>query len=377
MPPEDRARRIETLEQKLAEMERELATLRAGARRALVQQALMDERLITLEQNRLFRWWNQLYRAAANLYARFGSDPNYGGLSDLRTPGDYARWISHQEWELEREKIAADWQYQPRFSILLTSEDGREASLRSLEAQCYGNWGLEPGGDYVMELRAGDVLSPYALHFFAQALQRERPVMLYSDEDRIGSDGIRTDPMFKPGWSPELLRSTAYLGRSMVYRSDAKSAWTEAKAEVRHIPRVLYHGRTEHDLTVHGERTIARKTSGLSVIVCSRDVGRVRKCLGAVRRTRASDCEMIVVHHLEAGDGEQMRRCAEDLGAKWIPYRGAFHFSRMNNLGARKASAAVLLFLNDDVVVEAAGWDRTIAGALERSEIGIAGAILE
>ena len=53
----------------------------------------MDDRLLILERNRLLRLWSKLYRAASRLY-------HGGELSDLRTPGDYARWVNQQEQDL-------------------------------------------------------------------------------------------------------------------------------------------------------------------------------------------------------------------------------------------------------------------------------------
>lgn len=376
MPPEDWAEKIAALEQKLAEMEREVAALRAQGRRGAVQQALMDERLITLEHNRIFRLWNRMYRTAANAYARFAFDRQYGGLSDLRTPGDYARWISHEQHELEDHAAeVATWQYQPKFSVLLKEEGASEAevqaSLQSISQQSYKHWEMTSpaAGEYVLELSAGDLLAPYALHCFARALQEGPAAMVYGDEDRIGEDRLRMEPLFKPGWSPELLRNTNYLGRAVIRRV------ADGPMVVRHVPRVLYHGRAPHDLTVRN--ATARPGVGLSVIICSRDATRVRECLAAIRRTQTTECELIVVHHLEAEDGEEMRACAAKLGAKWFPYRGAFHFSRMTNLGAQKASAGTLLFLNDDVLVKTKGWDEAITGALAQQDVGIVGAILE
>ena len=96
--PDDSPQPIEALEKQVARLEQQLA--------------LMDARLLTLERNRLFRIWDRLYRTAANLYARIGSDDRYGGLADLRTPGDYARWVNHQQHEMDAQDhraSAAQW----------------------------------------------------------------------------------------------------------------------------------------------------------------------------------------------------------------------------------------------------------------------------
>ena len=109
MPSDDDSlQRMDALEGKVARLEQEVLTAaKASIQRASVQQALMDDRVLTLDKrSRLFHWWNKLYRAAANLYARIGSDDRYGGLSDLRHPGDYQRWVDREQNSLIERTIA-------------------------------------------------------------------------------------------------------------------------------------------------------------------------------------------------------------------------------------------------------------------------------
>jgi hypothetical protein len=395
MPPDDDSlQRIAALESKVARLEQELAEARLSGQRAAVQQALLDERLLTLEHNRLFRLWGRIYRAAAGLYGRMGIGTRYGGVSDLRMPGDYARWLHCAEAAMAAEDHrgdAARWCSQPLISVSITSGAGGGDSLKSVVEQCYPHWELcldkesgvrsqesegriasgriveKPTGEYQLTLHAGDHLSPHALHFYAQALADDSADLVYADEDTV--DG---GPLFKPGWSPELLRSTMYLGRAVVKRVPAP-----ANPRVRHIARVLYHRAR----STPPERTTISYTAPpdarLSLIICSRNIGQVRECLEAVRATVSVAREVLVVHHLESGNGDEMRACVEQFGGTSIPYRGPFDFARMNNLAAAKATAPYLLFLNDDVLVQERGWDQALAATLARPEIGVAGAILQ
>jgi GT2 family glycosyltransferase len=115
----------------------------------------------------------------------------------------------------------------------------------------------------------------------------------------------------------------------------------------------------------------------LSVIICSRQVRQVRECLAALRKTASVALEIVVVQHVESGDGEEMRKVVERFGGACVLYRGPFDFARMNKLGAEKATSGALLFLNDDVILQERGWDQAIAATLARPEIGIVGAVLE
>ena len=45
----------------------------------------------------------EIYRAAAGVYARIGAGTRYGGVSDLRTPGDYARRVNREQEEMAAE----------------------------------------------------------------------------------------------------------------------------------------------------------------------------------------------------------------------------------------------------------------------------------
>ena len=85
--------------------------------------------------------------------------------------------------------------------------------------------------------------------------------MLYSDEDYLDNQGRRVQPIFKPAFSPDLLRCGMYLGHLLVVRTAKlrELGWFRAgydgsqdydlalrlaarTAAIRHIPRVLYHG---------------------------------------------------------------------------------------------------------------------------------------
>jgi GT2 family glycosyltransferase len=343
-----------------------IAALERTIERLRVQQALLDERLLVLERNRLFRWWNELYRFAARVYSLTGLGDRYGGLSDLRTPGDYQSWAGREE---ELPALAS----RPLISVRLSDGPGADASLQSLADQSYIYWKRvdEDAGEFVLTLHAGDRLAPHALHFYAQALADDSVATVYVDEDRMGDDGIRSDPIFKPEWSPELQRSCGYLGRGVLKRRGAQNGRTV------HVPKVLYHRARSSPLEYTRPRYSALADARLSVVICSRELRRVRECVEAVRRTATVPLDLLVVHHVDSGSGDAMQRWVEGAGGIWIPYRGGFDFSRMNNLAATKATAPYLLFLNDDVIVKEPGWDTAMTATLARPEVGIAGVILQ
>ncbi len=74
-------------------------------------------------------------------------------------------------------------------------------------------------GEFVALLAPGDRLRPHSLLFVAEALAAEPLAdVLYSDEDRLGPWGERTDPRFKPDWNLDLFRSCDLIGQLALYR---------------------------------------------------------------------------------------------------------------------------------------------------------------
>ncbi len=94
--------------------------------------------------------------------------------------------------------------------------------------------------------------------------QQPEARLIYSDEDKIDLAGQRSDPYFKTDWDPELFLAQNYINHLGVYQTELVRALggfregfdgsqdydlalrcTEKleRAQVRHIPRILYHWR--------------------------------------------------------------------------------------------------------------------------------------
>ncbi|WP_188261067.1 glycosyltransferase family 2 protein [Azospirillum tabaci] len=116
------------------------------------------------------------------------------------------------------------------------------------------------GGEWVALLDHDDQLTPDALYEIAAAIVEHDPDAVYSDEDKMTVDGRFYDATFKPGWSPDLLRSTMYIGHLTCYRASVvrsvggfRSAYDGTQdydlalrvAAVTdrfvHVPKILYH----------------------------------------------------------------------------------------------------------------------------------------
>ena len=118
-------------------------------------------------------------------------------------------------------------------------------------------------GEWIVLLDHDDLLLPESLQQIDAAI-RENPDAgyIYTDEDKIDSDGNLSDEFRKPEWSPERLRHQMYLGHLSALRADLVEKVggfragfdgsqdhdlalrvTELGDPVIHVPQVLYHWR--------------------------------------------------------------------------------------------------------------------------------------
>src|SRR5207248_10534244 len=90
--------------------------------------------------------------------------------------------------------------------------------------------------------------------------------LIYSDEDKLETDGARSNPFLKTDWNPELFLGQNYINHLGVYRTELlreiggfregfegsqdydlalRCVERLSPAQIRHIPRILYHWRSE------------------------------------------------------------------------------------------------------------------------------------
>ena len=124
-------------------------------------------------------------------------------------------------------------------------------------------------GEFIGLLDHDDEITYDALLEIVTAIN-ENPNLdvIYSDEDKITVDGLSYDLTFKPGWSPDLLYSTMYIGHFTVYRKliireaggfrsefdgtqdyDLALRVSSLTNNYYHIPKILYHWRASDTST--------------------------------------------------------------------------------------------------------------------------------
>ncbi|CAN5497534.1 hypothetical protein BH10PLA2_BH10PLA2_06820 [soil metagenome] len=142
-------------------------------------------------------------------------------------------------------------------------------------------------GEYVALLDHDDELAEQAIFRMAQAIVEDRAIdFLYSDEDKLELDCTRSDPFFKPDWSPEYFLSCMYTCHLGVYRTSLvrevggfRSEFDTAqdydmalrvvarKPKVHHVADVLYHWRKLPTSTAagHSAKPLAHEISRQAV----------------------------------------------------------------------------------------------------------------
>ena len=118
-------------------------------------------------------------------------------------------------------------------------------------------------GEFIGLLDNDDILDEYALYEVVLKLNENKDLdMIYTDEDKLNSNGEYSYPNFKPDWSPDTFNSSNYichftvLRKSIVnkiggFRSEYNGSqdydlflrFTEQTNKICHIPRILYHWR--------------------------------------------------------------------------------------------------------------------------------------
>ena len=412
------------------------------------------------------------------------------GVSPAVDQTRYDIWIA--ENEPKPEELEAQCQqmfsYRPLISVVVPAYNTPEVFLRelvgSLLAQTYSNWELclaDGGssnaeatkeilesygdarlrceligenrriagntnaalamaqGEFIAFVDHDDVLAPFAFYEVVAVLQAGRADYIYSDEDKLGPNGRRSEPHFKPDFAIDTLRSYNYISHLSVVRrtlmdkigglSDALDGSQDYDVTLRaieqtehivHIPKVLYHWRV-HEGSVSlnqnsksyafeaGRQAIENHLQRLQVpakVVQGNFLGSYRVLYelpeprplvsiiipnmeheAELRRTMDSilklstypNYEVVIVENnsKSAEIFDYYKELAEDRRIKVVRWQGqGFNFSALVNFGAEHTQGEYMLLLNNDVEVITPEWLENMVMFCQREDVGAVGARL-
>jgi len=183
----------------------------------------------------------------------------------------------YPDWEL---CIADDASTRPGIKPLLTQYSKLDPRIKVVFLEINGNIVATSNaalnlatGDYIALLDHDDELAVEALYENAKLINAHPDAdFIYSDEDKIDLNGRRSDPFFKPDWSPDYFHSCMYTCHLGVYRTslirdiggfrpgydgsqdyDLVLRVVEKTRNIYHIPKVLYHWRIIPSSVTSGE----------------------------------------------------------------------------------------------------------------------------
>jgi GT2 family glycosyltransferase len=251
-------------------------------------------------------------------------------------------------------------------------------------------------------------LAPHALYLFALQVQAGKE-FAYADEDVINILG-RHSPLFKPGYSPELARQFNYFGSFGLIASRHPAAVQAVQGfvnqtadladtfrtlsflkapQVGHIPFVLLHAKRKRNYVpskpLQAESIqIAAATDlpSVTIIIPTKNhLDFLQPCLTSIfeKTTYPVDRYDIIVVDNGSTDEDVLSYINDMVKAKRIKLlkdASPFNFSRLNNQAVQTTKSEVLVFLNNDTVVDCPQWLELLVDQAIQDDVGAVGAKL-
>ena len=296
-------------------------------------------------------------------------------------------------------------------------------------------------GEFVALFDHDDVLTPDALFENVRVLNAHRDAdMIYSDEDKVDDKGHRSNPYFKPDWSPDTFLSRNYVSHLGVYRRslvlevgafrpgfegsqdyDLVLRIVERTSRIYHIPRVLYHWRIHaasvasgvgvknyaydaamnaiaeamHRRSEPGRVEMLKDDPGnyvvrydlkrdwkVSIIIPTRDHAEdLERCLSSIfTKSSYRNFEVVVLDNGSVENDTAVCfakwRSLEPERVKIVPHDVPFNYSEINNYAVQQSSGEIVLLLNNDTEVIARDWIEAMLEQAQRPAVGCVGAKL-
>lgn len=450
--------------------------------------------MFSFDKYTLDREWKEVASKAFSLYEREGWRGICRVLSDIFSGMSYGEWIRQydtltQEDHFLINRHILDLTDKPLISILMpvynTPEKWLRRSIESVRNQLYPHWELciaddastlphvrsvleeaaredsrikvifrssnghisaatnsaleKATGEFIALLDHDDELAQHALYHIAVALNRRSELdLIYSDEDKIDSEGRRFGHYFKPDWNYELFLAQNLISHLGVYRTqiardiggfkvgfEGSQDWEFAlrfidhisHENILHLPYILYHWRSipgstaisvdEKGYAKHAAQKalqefwqrrnltpgIEHVSSGhfrtkfplpdeiptVSCVIVSPEGQRDKliECLNNILSSTNYYGMEILVIDTELGQSieAQVDPLKEGLQLRVLPYQGVRSLSAVYNWAVAQASGSVICILDVAVKPLTRAWLQEMVSHALRSGIGVVGGI--
>jgi glycosyltransferase involved in cell wall biosynthesis len=294
-------------------------------------------------------------------------------------------------------------------------------------------------GKWIALMDHDDLISEHALFWIADCINRNPDAQLiYSDEDKIDENGVRSAPYFKSDWNIDLFYSQNMFSHLGVLRTDLVTSvggfrsgmqgsqdWDLVlrcvervqSSQVLHVPRVLYHWRIHADSTAHspdakpyaaiaGEKAINDhlEREGLngraeyigtgyrvryalpanlplvSLIIPTRNgLELLRQCVDSIlARTSYDNYEITIVDNGsdDRGTLDYFESFRDSDLVRVIRDDREFNYSALNNMAVTHAKGELVGLINNDIEVISPEWLSEMVSLAIQPGVGAVGAKL-
>jgi GT2 family glycosyltransferase/glycosyltransferase involved in cell wall biosynthesis len=277
----------------------------------------------------------------------------------------------------------------------------KDARLRILTGEVSpADWPSLPQSVILSE--GGVLLREHGLYLLLTAAEASgRRCLIYADEDHLDRFGIRRRPNFKPTFSPELLRRRDYLGPCVLFRGEKldlaallvegpsavqplakKIALRRRPPKIVHLPFVTYHDvrDTRAEPNAQRERLPSAGTlPTVSIVIPTRDrLDILEPCLASIMERTIYPAGKYDVWIVDNGSREKetlrfLREAADSGVIRLLKDDRKFNYARLSNLGVLHASGEVLVFLNNDTLVEDPNWLKLLVAQAMKADVAAVG----
>lgn len=295
-------------------------------------------------------------------------------------------------------------------------------------------------GDYVALLDHDDKLAKHALNEVALVIKDTAAQIIYSDEDKINTQGERYAPHFKSDFNHELILSHNYISHLGVYSKELLHKVVSFRLgyegaqdydlllrcllhtrpeSIKHIPKILYHWRAiegstaqspsqksytskaglkalnnylpkinrnwhvEHGLLENTYKVIRpiQSLPKVSIIIPTKDQADLLKtCIDSVvEKTLYENYEILVVNNgsEETKTEKYFSKLKQEKNIKVLEYPKPFNYSAINNFAVSQCDDSdYVLLLNNDIEVINTGWLTEMLSIAQQEDVGCVGAKL-
>ncbi|VXD15182.1 hypothetical protein PL8927_380087 [Planktothrix serta PCC 8927] len=326
------------------------------------------------------------------------------------------------------------WQKQDaRIRVIFRPENGNISQASNSAASL-------ATGEFLLFLDHDDQLTPDALAEIALYLgEHPETEFIYSDDDKIDSQGNHFAPQFKPDWSPELLLSYMYIGhlwgvKREIFEQlggfrigfegaqdyDFALRATEICNQIAHLPLILYHWRAipgstatsamakpnsfkasiqalqeafqrrgiagtiqQPNWAIHKqvgvfEHQFTDQGPSVTILIPTKNQKQLLEaCLSSLKKTTYQNYQIVIIDN--GSDDPDTLAYLEQLPQQVLKIETpdkTFNFAAIHNQAVQQIQSDYLLFLNNDTEVISPHWLSQMMGYAQIKGVGAVGAKL-